>query len=231
MPTNTGSRFWGRLADALIPGNAYNSTTGRWNPATLKTGIAGMVAGQFVPGGEQIVQQGAKRGMFGQGMVTQLRNEGIYNSLADQYGAYKREQGRVADSLNPGVQVPNASYTPSWSVRAPSLSAQPMSLSQMVAPQQALPEGVSGVQRQHIPVEQAELQVPNMRMAPGLRQGGMQHGPSLASYMTSAAARDARSLAAHERRGGGVAGFAHAHRDSPMPGHRLFQEDRRGGRA
>lgn len=93
---------WGRIADWFIPGNAYNSTTGRWNPYTLKTGIAGLVAGQAVPGGEAIVSGLAKGGVFGSDWAKGLRNEGIYNTMADQYADWREQAMQdVKNGLQP----------------------------------------------------------------------------------------------------------------------------------
>lgn len=102
MPTR-GGRLFGRLADAFIPGNAYNSTTGRWNPATTKTGIAGLIADQFVPGGSNLVGMAGRGGLFGGEFANQLKNEGIYNTLADQYGDFRSD---LADQyLHPQVDI------------------------------------------------------------------------------------------------------------------------------
>lgn len=135
MPGRSG-RFWGRVADAFIPGNAYNSTTGRWNPATTKTGIAGVIADQFVPGGSNIVGMAANGGLFGSGFATQLRNESIYNNIADQYGQTRNElrdylegQHVNVDGMNPQVSVGNpqqvsvGNYAPSIPTM-PSVEAQ-----------------------------------------------------------------------------------------------------------
>jgi hypothetical protein len=92
------NRFWGRVADAFIPGNAYNNTTGRWNPNTAKVGLASMAAGLMgPPGADQFVQKGASSGWFGSGLADGLRNENIYNNLADQYGQTKSS---LADYLH-----------------------------------------------------------------------------------------------------------------------------------
>lgn len=98
-----GGRAFGRIADWFIPGNAYNSTMGRWNPATAKTGIAGIIADQFIPGGSNIVGMGARNGMFGSDFARDLRNEGIYNTMADQYRDFR---GEVANQwLNPRIEA------------------------------------------------------------------------------------------------------------------------------
>lgn len=98
-----GGKVFGRIADWFIPGNAYNSTTDRWNPATTKTGIAGVIADQLVPGGSNIVGIAANSGMFGSDFARQLRNEGIYNTMADQYGDFR--EGLANQYLQPGVDV------------------------------------------------------------------------------------------------------------------------------
>lgn len=86
-----GSKFFGRIADWFIPGNAYNSTTSRWNPATAKVGIAGLVADQFIPGGSNIVGMAGRSGLFGSDFAGALKNEGIYNTMADQYGDFRAD--------------------------------------------------------------------------------------------------------------------------------------------
>jgi hypothetical protein len=111
-----GRKVFGRIADWFIPGNAYNSTTDRWNPATTKTGIAGVIADQFVPGGSNIVGMAANNGLFGSNFARDLRNEGIYNTMADQYGDFR---GDLSDQyLHPSVQVGN-DYNPQVSVGQP----------------------------------------------------------------------------------------------------------------
>jgi hypothetical protein len=42
--------FWRKTADVIIPGNAYNSQTGRWNPTTTKIGIVSLIGGLLFPG-------------------------------------------------------------------------------------------------------------------------------------------------------------------------------------
>lgn len=111
-----GSKAFGRIADWFIPGNAYNSTTSRWNPATTKTGIAGVIADQFVPGGSNIVGIAANSGLFGSDFATQLRNEGIYNTMADQYGDFRA--GLKSQYLDPAVDV-GGGYNPQVSVGGP----------------------------------------------------------------------------------------------------------------
>jgi hypothetical protein len=100
-------RFISQAADALfIPGNAYNSTTGRWNPATTKLGIAGLIADQFVPGGSNIVGVAGRSGLLGSDFAGALKNEGIYNTLADQYGDFR--EGLQNDLRNTPIDVGGA---------------------------------------------------------------------------------------------------------------------------
>lgn len=111
--------FWGRAADWVIPGNAYNSTTGRWNPATTKVGVASAIAGMFgPPGADALVQQGAQHGLFGGGIQSGLRSEGVYNNIADQYGDtldwaqnYTRS-ARPDFGFSPQVSVGSPQYMP-----------------------------------------------------------------------------------------------------------------------
>lgn len=109
-------RFLSQAADALlIPGNAYNSNTGRWNPATTKVGIAGMLADQFVPGGSNLVGMAGRSGLFGSDFASDLKNEGIYNTMADQYGDFR--SGLQDQYLNPSLDV--GGYNPEVSVGGP----------------------------------------------------------------------------------------------------------------
>ena len=111
--------FFGRLADMVIPGNAYNSTTGRWNPATTKTGIAGVIADQFVPFGSNIVGMAANGGLFGSDFADQLRNESTYNSIADQYADTLKQSQDYLHSIKPDV-----GYNPQVSVGTPQYMPQ-----------------------------------------------------------------------------------------------------------
>lgn len=115
-------RFLSQAADALlIPGNAYNSNTGRWNPATTKVGIAGLIADQIVPGGSNIVGMAGRGGLFGGDFASALKNEGIYNTMADQYGDFRSD---LRDQyLNPSVDT-GGGYNPSVSVGQPQMVSQ-----------------------------------------------------------------------------------------------------------
>lgn len=143
-----GSAF-GRIADWFIPGNAYNSTMGRWNPNTTKVGIAGMVADQFVPGGSNLVGMLANGGALGSGIANGLQRENTFNGIADQFGQTRSE---LADYLH-SQKVDMGGYNPQVSVGqpqfasvgsfAPSLPAMPAVETQ--APWQGLGTSTGGL--------------------------------------------------------------------------------------
>jgi hypothetical protein len=125
-------RFLSQAADALfIPGNAYNSNTDHWNPATTKVGIAGMLADQFVPGGSNLVGMAANGGLFGSGISQGLQRENTYNGIADQFGEtrqgladYLQSQRPEFGEYNPQVSVGQPQYASVGSF-APSVPTMP----------------------------------------------------------------------------------------------------------
>lgn len=117
MPGRAG-RFFGRLADAFIPGNAYNSTRGTWNPATTKVGIAGLIADQLVPGGSNIVGMAANGGLFGNGISSGLQRENTYNAISDQF---RDTREGLADYLH--NQQVDVGSNPQVSVGQPQLAS------------------------------------------------------------------------------------------------------------
>lgn len=92
-----------QIIDWFIPGNAYNSNTGHWNPATTTAGIAGIIADQLIPGGSNIVGMAGRNGLFGSDFANNLKNENIYNTMADQYGDFRA--GLKDQYLNPSVDL------------------------------------------------------------------------------------------------------------------------------
>lgn len=97
------NKFWGQLADAFIPGNAYNEHLGRWNPSTTKAGIAGMVADAFVPGGSQMVSGMARNGMLGQGMAQGMFREYIADGMSPSYAQTRQQAKQYVQGVRPEI--------------------------------------------------------------------------------------------------------------------------------
>lgn len=119
MPGRGGGVF-GRIADWFIPGNAYNSTRGQWNPSTTKVGIAGLIADQAgIPGGSNIVGMLANGGAFGSGISSGLQRENTYNAISDQFRDTRNELNdyvqsqdymTVGDAPQVGMLAPQPNY-------------------------------------------------------------------------------------------------------------------------
>lgn len=138
-------RFFAELADAFIPGNAYNYQLGRWNRNTATVGGIGAVADQLIPGGSRLTGMLARRGVFGGNLQAGLRYESARDAMTPGYMQTRGQLGQWL-SQNNGYQAPNITGT----------IAGPQGLAGMLAP--GRPQGgytnftptgpVGGVQRQ-----------------------------------------------------------------------------------
>lgn len=126
---------WGRIVDAVVPGDVYNNTTGQWNPATLKTGLIGMAAGQLVPGGGYLTRKAAERGMMGGTLQNQLAGEGFRTNLVNSM--IESRAGLLGDLARPSLNVGNVGimgHTPT--ISAPTqLSIQQAAINSAIAKQ------------------------------------------------------------------------------------------------
>ena len=102
-------RFLGGVADAFVPGDAFNSNRGEWNPTTTQTGLIGIAAGQLFPGGDQIVGVGARNGLFGSDWANRLQSENTRNQLSNQWGEVKQNAQEYLSGIRPEFGGPQVS--------------------------------------------------------------------------------------------------------------------------
>lgn len=140
-------KLLGRVVDAVVPGNVYNSVTGRWNPTSLKVGLMGLAAGQAVPGGGALVQLGAQRGLFGQNTADQLRREQISSEVSASI-----DRSRVRPQVDTQVLVPNATTAmPRAQMMLAPTAAQPTRAdSRMAATQQGIQQKIDQAYAAHV---------------------------------------------------------------------------------